>query len=133
MIDLPQPPYLDTSQDMDSGLSARAALTCILRHLAVVLVPVLLLSALGAVIGLGLPTRLQAETVLVIHSRPHRVSDVQEVLPDPSPDSPVIRSEADVLQSRSVIEQVVRGLALWQLPEYQKRALPGGWTWARHQ
>ena len=63
MIDLPQPPYLDTSQDMDFGLSARAVLTCIRRHLAVVLVPVLLLSALGAVIGLGLPTWFQAETV----------------------------------------------------------------------
>src|SRR5467141_2428758 len=112
MVDHPQLPYLDHGQHVDAGLSARAILTCIRRHLVVVLAPVLLFSALGAVVGLGLPSWFQAEAVLVINSRPHRISDVQEVLPDPVPDIPVIRSETDVLQSRSVIEQVVRGLSL---------------------
>src|SRR5207244_328716 len=28
-----------------------------------------------------------------------------------------------------VIEPVVRSLALWELPEFQASALPGGWTW----
>ena len=47
-----------------------------------------------------------------------RLADVQE-LPDPVPDIAVMRSEADVLQSRSVIEPVVRSLKLWESPEFQ--------------
>jgi succinoglycan biosynthesis transport protein ExoP len=122
-------PYFDVSQEMDDGLSVRALLASIRRHLGVVLALCLLFCAAGAVIGLGLPPWFQAEAVLVIHSRPERVSDVQEVLPDASPDLLLIRSEVDILQSRSVIEPVVRSLALWGLPEFQKREYPGGWTW----
>jgi succinoglycan biosynthesis transport protein ExoP len=128
MIDQAQFPYPD-GQEMDNGLSARALLLSIRRHLGVVLVLSLALCAGGTVIGLGLPPRVQAEATLVIHPRPLRVSDVQEVLGNPLPDVLVIRSEVDVLQSRSVIEPVVRSLALWQLPEFQASALPAGWTW----
>jgi uncharacterized protein involved in exopolysaccharide biosynthesis/MinD-like ATPase involved in chromosome partitioning or flagellar assembly len=129
MVNQPQLPYFDVGQVMDDGLSARMLLASIRRHLGVVLVLFLSFCAAGAVIGLGLPDWFQAEGVLVIHSRPQRVSDVQEVFPDPLPDLPVIRSEADVLQSRSVVEPVVRSLSLWETPEFQKREYPGGWTW----
>jgi uncharacterized protein involved in exopolysaccharide biosynthesis/Mrp family chromosome partitioning ATPase len=129
MADEAQFPYRDVGQEMDDGLSARALLSSIRRHLGVVLGLSLSLCAAGAAIGLGLPPKFQAEAVLVIHSRPQRVSDIQEVFPDPLPDLPVIRSEADVLQSRSVIEPVVRSLALWELREFQKSTYPGGWTW----
>src|SRR6516165_8295590 len=98
-------PYFDVSQEMDDGLSVRALLASIRRHLGVVLVLFLSFCAAGAVIGLGLPPWVQAEAVLVIHC------------------------EVDVLQSRSVIEPVVRSLALWEQPEFQKREYPGGWTW----
>jgi uncharacterized protein involved in exopolysaccharide biosynthesis len=57
----------------------------------------------GALIGLGLPAWFKAEGIVVIHSRPHRMADLQE-LPDPSPDLNVIQSEVDILKSRSVIE-----------------------------
>ena len=129
LVERPGLPYFDVSQEMDDGLSARMLLTSIRRHLGMVLALCLSLCSAGAVIGLGLPPRFQAEAVLVIHSRPQRVSDIQEVFPDPLPDIPVIRSEADVLQSRSVIEPVVRSLMLWRLPEFQKSTLPGGWSW----
>jgi polysaccharide biosynthesis transport protein len=129
MVEQPGLPYFDVSPEMDDGLSARMLLTSIRRHLSVVVALVLLLCSAGAVIGLGLPPRFQTEAVLVIHSGPQRVSDVQEVFPDPSPDLLVIRSEADVLQSRSVIEPVVRSLRLWRLPEFQNRRFPGAWSW----
>jgi succinoglycan biosynthesis transport protein ExoP len=118
----------DTGQGYDDGLSARALLSSMRRHLVVVLTLSLSLGAAGAVIGLGLPPWFQAETVLIIHARPQRITDVQE-LPDPVPDIPVVRSEADVLQSRSVIEPVVRSLGLWRLPEFQQSEHPGGWSW----
>jgi uncharacterized protein involved in exopolysaccharide biosynthesis/Mrp family chromosome partitioning ATPase len=129
MIDEVQFPFRDVGQAMDDGLSARTLLSSIRRHLGVVVALSLSLCAAGAVLGLGLPPRFYANAVLVIHSRPPRVSDVQEVLADPLPDLSVINSEVDVLRSRSVIEPVVRSLALWRLPEFQKKALPGGWTW----
>jgi polysaccharide biosynthesis transport protein len=129
MVEQPGVRNFDVSHEMDDGLSARMLLTSIRRHLGVVLTLFLSFCSVGAVIGLGLPPGFQAESVLVIRSRPQRVSDVQEVLPDPLPDIPVIRSEADVLQSRSVIEPVIRSLALWQLPEFQNNKYPGGWSW----
>jgi uncharacterized protein involved in exopolysaccharide biosynthesis/MinD-like ATPase involved in chromosome partitioning or flagellar assembly len=133
MVEQPGPAYFDLSKEMDKGLSAQMLVTSIRRHLGVVVALSLSLCLAGAVIGLGLPRWFQAEAVLVIHSRPQRISDVQEVLADPSPDiagsAPVIRSEADVLQSRSVIEPVVRSFALWRTPEFQKSEYPGGWTW----
>ena len=111
-----------------TGLSARAVLSSIRRHLRLVSILAVVASAAGAFVGLGLPPWFQAETILIIHARPQRIAEVQE-LQDPVPDLPVMRSEVDVLQSRSVIEPVVRSLRLWQIPEFQPREYPAGWSW----
>jgi polysaccharide biosynthesis transport protein len=120
----------DLSQPFEDGLSARAILSSIRRHLAMVLAFTLSLCIAGALVGLGLPAWFKAEGVVVIHSRPQRMTDLQE-LPDPSPDlnNGVIQSEVDILQSRSVIEPVVRSLRLWEAPEFQKMDHPQGWSW----
>src|SRR5712692_5654646 len=128
MGDEPEFSSRDPSQGFNDGLSARALLSSIRRHLRVVLTLSLSLCAAGALIGLGLPPWFQAGTVLIIHARPQRMTDVQE-LPDPVPDIPIVRSETDVLRSRSVIEPVVRSLGLWRLPEFQDMEYPGGWSW----
>jgi succinoglycan biosynthesis transport protein ExoP len=118
----------DLSQRFEDGLSARAILSSIRRHLAMVLAFTLSLGIAGALFGLGLPAWFKAEGVVVIHSRPQRMADLQE-LPDPSFDLNVIQSEVDILQSRSVIEPVVRSLRLWEAPEFQKMEYPQGWNW----
>jgi len=119
----------DVSRPFEDGLSARALLSSIRRHWAIVLALTLSLGIAGALVGLGLPVWFKAEAVLVIKSRPQRTADLQE-LPDPSsPELSVIVSETDILQSRSVIEPVVRSLRLWEAPEFQKREYPGGWNW----
>ena len=118
----------DLSRPFEDGLSARALLSSIRRHPAIVLAFTLSLCAAGALVGLGLPAWYQAEGVLVIHARPQRMAEIQE-LPDPSPDVNFILSEADILQSRSVIEPVVRSLRLWEAPEFQKTEYPKGWSW----
>ena len=118
----------DLGQRFEDGLSARTLLSSIRRHLAIVLAFTLSLCAAGALVGLGLPAWYQAEGVLVIHARPQRIAELQE-LPDPFPDSPAILSEVDILQSRSVIEPVVRSLSLWEAPEFQKMEYPKGWNW----
>ncbi len=118
----------DLSQPFEDGLSARALLSSIRRHLAVVLAFTLSLCIAGALVGLGLPAWYQAEGVLVIRAVPQRTAEIQE-LPDPSPDLNFIQSEVDILKSRSVIEPVVRSLRLWEAPEFQKMEYPKGWNW----
>src|SRR5215472_17689836 len=115
-------------QPVADGLSARALLASIRRHFGIVIAFTLSLCAAGALVGLGLPAWYQADGVLVIHARPQRLAELQE-LPDPSPDLYVIQSEVDILQSRSVIEPVVRSLRLWEAPEFQKMEYPRGWSW----
>lgn len=116
--------YHDPGQAADSGLTARTLLSSIRQHLAVVVVICLSLGTAGAILGLGLPARSQAEAVLIVHLQPQRISDLREVPPDPLA---VVRTEVDVLQSRLVIEPVVRSLSLWRLPEFRKSKYPGGW------
>src|ERR1700730_6545037 len=114
-------------ETIEDGLSARALLSSIRRHLAVVLVCSLVLSVVGALVGLGLPSWYQAEGVLVIRAVPQRSAEIQE-LPDPNPDTNFVQSEADILKSQSVIEPVVRSLRLWEAPEFQPMKYPKGWT-----
>jgi polysaccharide biosynthesis transport protein len=117
----------DLGQRFEDGLSARALLSSIRRHLAMVLAFTLSLCAAGALIGLGLPAWYQAEGVVVIRAVPQRTAEIQE-LPDPQPDINFIQSEVDILKSRSVIEPVVRSLRLWDAPEFQQMQYPGGWN-----
>ena len=111
----------------EDGLSARALLSSIRRHLAVVLVCTLVLFLLGALVGLGLPAWYKAEGVLVVRAVPQRSAEIQE-LPDPNPDTNFIQSEVDILKSQSVSEPVVRSLRLWEAPEFQPKEYPKGWT-----
>jgi polysaccharide biosynthesis transport protein len=118
----------DPGRPFEDGLSARALLSSIRRHLAIVLAFTLSLCIAGALIGLGLPAWYKAEGVLVIRAAPQRTAEIQE-LPDPLPDLNFIQSEVDILKSRSVTEPVVRSLRLWEAPEFQKMEYPQGWNW----
>jgi len=115
-------------QRFEDGLSARMLLSSIRRHPVIVLAFTLSLCAAGALAGLGLPAWYQAEGVMVIRAVPQRTAEIQE-LPDPRPDADFIQSEVDILQSRSVIEPVVRSLSLWAAPEFQMMEYPKGWSW----
>src|SRR5271165_1984357 len=117
-------------QPFEDGLSAHALFSIIRRHWVVVLAFTLSMGAAGAVVGLGLPAWFKAEGVLVIPAVPQRIAELQE-LPDASPDVNTVQSEVDILQSRAVIEPVVRSLKLWKAPEYQETEYPYGWSWQR--
>ena len=115
-------------ESFENALSARALLSSIRRHLPVVLACTFSLCVMGALVGLGLPAWYEAKGVLIIRAVPQRsTAEIQE-LPDPTPDLNFIQSEVDILQSRSVIEPVVRSLRLWEAPEFQPVEYPQGWT-----
>ena len=113
------------SQPFEDGLSAHALLASIRRHLMIVVAFTLLFAAAGILVALGQPAWYQAEGVLVIPAVPQRIAELQE-LPDSSPDQDSIQSQVDILQSRSVIEPVVRSLKLWDAPEFGKI---DSWSW----
>ena len=118
----------DLGHRVEDGLSSRMLLSCIRRHPAIVLAFTLSLCTAGALVGLGLPAWYEAKGVLVIRAVPQRsTAEIQE-LPDPTPDLIFLQSEVDILQSRSVIEPVVRSLRLWETPEFQPTEYPKGWT-----
>jgi polysaccharide biosynthesis transport protein len=119
----------DLSRPFEDGLSAHALLASIRRHLAIVVVFTLSLGAAGALFALGLPAWFKAEGVLVIPAAPQRIAELQE-LPDASPDQYSIQSQVDILESRSVVEPVVRQLRLWEAPEFQPMEHPYGWSWS---
>ncbi|HEX4210176.1 MAG TPA: hypothetical protein VHY56_07285, partial [Candidatus Binataceae bacterium] len=119
----------DLSRPAADGLSARALLSSIRRHLVIVIVFTVSLCAVGWLIGLGLPAWYKAEGVLVIHARPQPLAAELQELPDPGADLSVMQSEVDILISRSVSEPVVRLFRLWEAPEFQKMDYPSGWTW----
>jgi len=81
------------SQPAADGLSARALLSSIRRHLVIVIAFTLSLCAAGWLIGLGLPAWYQAEGVLIIHARPQRLAELQE-LPAPLPKFPSSRARS---------------------------------------
>jgi polysaccharide biosynthesis transport protein len=117
-------------ESIEDGLSARALLASIRRHLVVVLAAAVSLCVAATLYGLGLPAWYKAEGVLVIRAMPQRTEEIQE-LPDPAPSINFLQSEVDILESRSVIESVVRSLRLWDAPEFKPPAspYPNGWTW----
>ena len=69
----------------EDGLSARALLSSIRRHLAVVLACTLSLCTMGALVGLGLPAWYEAKGVLVIRSVPQRIRRRFKNSPTPLP------------------------------------------------
>src|SRR5436305_2106677 len=101
MVREPEPMPFEGSHGLEHGLSARALLSSIRRHPVLVAALTGFLAVMGGVFGLGLPAWFQAESVLIVNARPQRIAEVQE-LPDPVPDLAVMRSEVDMLQSRSV-------------------------------
>src|SRR5215813_7833796 len=96
---------IDISHGFEDGLSARALLSSIRRHWVLVSTLSLLLCAVGAVVGLGLPSWFQAETVLIINARPQRIADVQEQ-PDPIPDRAAAIVNAHIESYQNLQEKI---------------------------
>src|SRR5208282_1487257 len=98
MVDVPS--AHDLSRTFEDGLSARALLSSMRRHPAIILAFTLSSLVGGYLVGLGLPGWYEAQGALVIHAEPRRTAEIQE-LPDPSLDTNAIQSELDILKSRS--------------------------------
>lgn len=90
-----------------------------------------LLSASFAVIALMLafvlPSQYTGTAVVMLDTRKTKVSSVQAVMSDLAPDISTIRSEVDVIGSRSVINRVVSDLNLLADPDFNPYIKEGDW------
>lgn len=81
------------------------------RHKAMLGVPVLLALALGWFVASHLPRRYTAEAVLALDARKVQIAS-SEVVSHLSPDNAALRTELDIIASRSIAERVVDQLKL---------------------
>jgi polysaccharide biosynthesis transport protein len=87
---------------------------------------VALLMAL-AVVGLSAITPLYtAKTDLIIENREQKVAELKAVLGDIMPDKEGLLSELEVIQSRTIAEQVIQQLRLANDPEFNETLKPTG-------
>lgn len=102
---------IDTPADRP-GLDVRALLRIASRRRFIILGCIILAVALAVTIIAGITPRYTAEAVLVLDTRKTQVVEFQSVVSDLPPDPSVIRTELDVLSSRSMAERVVDRLGL---------------------
>jgi polysaccharide biosynthesis transport protein len=93
------------------------------RRARTVLVTAVVVTALIALVVFQLTPKYDAQAVLMLEARNARVANVQDVMPGLPTDNPalhsaVIRSELDVLTSRSLVRRVIEDTGLADEPEF---------------
>lgn len=82
----------------------------------------------AAVMAVVLPNRYEAETVIMLDPRKTRVTNVDAVVSGLTPDIASVRTEVDIIESRAVIDRVIKKLDLLNDPEFNKD-IGGLWDW----
>ncbi|HVY12479.1 MAG TPA: GumC family protein [Alphaproteobacteria bacterium] len=75
-------------------------------------------AVLGLFLALVLPKHYAAEAMLVLDARKMRVTNIDAVVSDLSPDSAAIRTEMSIIKSRAVIDRVIDELELAKDPHF---------------
>jgi len=86
------------------------------RKLALVLAA-MIAGILGFVVTKSMPTRYASEGLLLVESRDQSIPELNQAAPLNAPGTQRIRTEADILRSRQLAEDVVRELGLHLKPE----------------
>ena len=88
------------------------------RRFSLIVACTLVVTAIGVAATLSVTPRYRAEVVLLVDPRHERISNIQEVVSTLPLQEAALRSEIDVLRSRSLIEQIVRKAGLATIPEF---------------
>jgi uncharacterized protein involved in exopolysaccharide biosynthesis len=102
----------------EEGADLPEILAILRRRWKAILGIALLLFALAAAVVLTLKPRYMAEAVLLIESRKTQVVDITAVVSGLSTDATTIKTEAELLKSPILAEQVVKKLNLTAVPEF---------------
>ncbi len=106
------------------------------RRFRTVLATAAILTALIAAVVFQLTPKYDAQAVLMLEARTARVANVQDVMPGLPTDNPalhsaVIRSELDVLTSRSLARRVIEDTGLADVPEFNPALRTGPASYGR--
>ncbi|HEX6980248.1 MAG TPA: polysaccharide biosynthesis tyrosine autokinase [Alphaproteobacteria bacterium] len=102
----------------DPGFHLAELLRRLRRRLSLIVACTLVITAVGVAATLSFTPRYRAEVVLLVDPRHERVSNIQEVVSTLPPQEAALRSEIDVLRSRTLVEEIVRKAGLVTIPEF---------------
>ncbi len=118
---------IDLDRERDSGDDAidfRVILAVLRRRKHVILGCIVLVTLLAAVIVFQLTPRYTAEASIMLDTRKNPMVDLQSVLSGQQVDSAAIRSELEVLKSRTLAQKVADKLDLYFRPEFNPSVRP---------
>src|SRR5581483_5901231 len=84
-------------------------------------------ASLAIVLAFVLPARYMGETVVMLDPRKTQVSGIESVISNLPADNAAIRSEIDIIKSRSVIDRIINDLHLMTDPRYNPSLSVAGW------
>jgi succinoglycan biosynthesis transport protein ExoP len=131
----PEAKFQSTGAAADGGrmLTAADIIRTLRRRVRLVLATAITLTALIALLIFELTPKYDAQAVIVLEARTARIANIQDVMPglptdNPAMHGPVIRSELDVLTSRSLVRRVIEDTGLANEPEFNPALQTGpGW------
>lgn len=109
------------------GVDFREAGRLLRRRLFMVLRMVAVGAVLGLLISLILTPQYKGEVVLLLDQRQAKLFEMGSSLSPMGSDNATLRSEIDIITSRSVLDRVIKKLNLLQDPEFNK----SGRSWSR--
>ncbi|HKQ43985.1 MAG TPA: polysaccharide biosynthesis tyrosine autokinase [Rhizomicrobium sp.] len=116
----PMPPDNFPADGRDDNLSVSQILSALWRRRVVFLSVIFAIAALGFVILKLLTPTYTSTAVLVLSARQDGVVDMRQPYMNMNPSDPVIRSEVDALQSRTLINRVIDREHLLADPEFNQ-------------
>src|ERR1700733_7776509 len=85
------------------------------------------IAAFAMILVFILPARYLGETVVMLDPRKTQVSNMESVVSTLPADNAAIRSEIDIIKSRSVIDRIINDLHLLTDPHFNPSLSGAGW------
>jgi capsular exopolysaccharide synthesis family protein len=97
------------------------------RNVKLVLGIVVAVTVITMVVALVLPPRYMGEAVVMLDPRRTHIANIEQVISNLPTDNQAIRSEIDIIESRSVINRVIKELGLQNDREFNPSLSVLGW------
>ncbi|MEM9122533.1 MAG: Wzz/FepE/Etk N-terminal domain-containing protein, partial [Pseudomonadota bacterium] len=114
-----QPVPMDGDDGYDDFLDVRALLKLVMRRIRLLLTVGATVFAIVFILGIQAPKQYTATSKVVIDARPNQIIDLGDIVSSGlSPDDAIINTEVEILQSASLIGNVVDALNLLENDYY---------------
>lgn len=97
------------------------------RNLRLILLIAAGVAVLATILAFVLPSRYAGEAIIMLDPRSKHITNMQEVVSDLNLDNQVIRSEVSIIESRSVLNRVIKDLGLLSDADFNPSLQGVGW------